>query len=140
MTKMITAGLALVGMLVSAPVQAHHAASSLGTVRLGQPAMAGSTTLQPGTYEIRLTGEHVKPLAGQSEESGQYVEFVMNGTVAAKAAAEVIAASTGAVGTSGATGGAVSRARVEMLRGNEFLRISMNKGGERFLIHLGVAN
>jgi hypothetical protein len=131
-------------MLVSAPVQAHHAASSLGSVRLAQPATVGSTTLQPGTYEIRLTGEHVKPLAGQSEESGQYVEFVMNGTVAAKAAAEVIGSSTGAVGTSGATsgatGGVASRARVEMLRGGEFLRISMNKGGERFLIHLGVAN
>jgi hypothetical protein len=127
-------------MLAAGPVQAHHAAASLGTVRITQPAKAGGTTLQPGTYEIRLTGEHLKPLPGQSEDAVQQVEFIANGTVAAKYAAEVMTGDDVPVGTSSVTsGGATTRARVEMLTGGDFMRVSATRGGERYLIHLAVA-
>ena len=140
MKRMITAGLALAVMLAAGPVQAHHAASSLGTVRITQPVMAGGTMLQPGTYEIRLTGEHMKPLPGQSEDAVQQVEFIANGTVAAKYAAEVMTGEDVPVGTSGVTsGGGTTRARVEMLTGGDFMRVSATRGGERYLIHLAVA-
>jgi hypothetical protein len=136
MKRMITAGLALAVMLTAGPVLAHHAAASLGTVRITQPAKAGGTTLQPGTYEIRLTGEHMKPLPGQSEDAVQQVEFIANGTVAAKYAAEVMTGEDVPVGTSG---GGTTRARVEMLTGGDFMRVSATRGGERYLIHLAVA-
>jgi hypothetical protein len=136
MKRMITAGLALAVMLAAGPVQAHHAAASLGSVRISQPVMAGGTTLQPGTYEIRLTGEHMKPLPGQSEDAVQQVEFIANGTVAAKYAAEVMTGEDVPVGTSG---GGTTRARVEMLSGGDFMRVSATRGGERYLIHLAVA-
>ena len=136
MKRMITAGLAVAVMVAAGPVQAHHAAASLGTVRITQPAKAGGTTLQPGTYEIRLTGEHMKPLPGQSEDAVQQVEFVANGTVAAKYAAEVMTGDDVPVGTSG---GSTTRARVEMLTGGDFMRVSATRGGERYLIHLAVA-
>jgi hypothetical protein len=136
---MITAALALV-MLIAVSVQAHHGAASLGTVRITQAVMAGGTTLQPGTYEIRLTGEHMKPLPGQSEEAVQQVEFIANGNVAAKYAAEVMTSDAVPVGTSGVTGGGgTTRARVEMLTGGDFMRVSATRGGERYLIHLAVA-
>ena len=135
MNRMITAGVALAVMLVAGPVLAHHAASSLGTVRITQPVMAGGTTLQPGTYEIRLTGEHMKPLAGQSEDAVQQVEFIANGTVAAKYAAEVLTGDDVPVGTSGGT----TRGRFDLLKGGDFARVSMSRGGEKFLIHLPVA-
>jgi hypothetical protein len=93
--------------------------------------------LQPGRYEIRLTGEHVEPLPGQSEDALQEIEFLANGTVAARYAAEVITTESVPVGTSG---GAATRARVELLKGGDFLRVSTSRGGERFLIHLPVAN
>ena len=134
MTRMITATLALVA-LIAVSVQAHHGAASLGTVRITQAVKAGGTTLQPGTYEIRLTGEHMTPLPGQSEEAVQRVEFIANGTVAAKYAAEVMGAGDVPVGTSGGT----TRARVEMLTGGDFMRVSATRGGERYLIHLAVA-
>jgi hypothetical protein len=123
-------------MLTAGPVLAHHAAASLGTVRITQPAKAGGTTLQPGTYEIRVTGEHMKPLPGQSEDAVQQVEFIANGTVAAKYAAEVMTGEDVPVGTSG---GGTTRARVEMLTGGDFMRVSATRGGERYLIHLAVA-
>ena len=144
MKRMITAVFAVAVMFIAGSVQAHHGASSLGSVRITQPVTAGGTTLQPGTYEIRLTGEHMKPLPGQSEDALQQVEFIANGTVAAKYAAEVMTGEDVPVGTSGVTsgvtsGGAPTRARVEMLTGGDFIRVSATRGGERYLIHLAVA-
>jgi hypothetical protein len=136
---MTTAALAL-GTLLSTSISAHHAPAALGTVRLTQPVMAGGKMLQAGTYEIRDTGEHATPLPGQSDEAQTYVEFVANGTVAARDIAEVMTSEAVAVGTSGATsGGTSTRARVEMLKGGDFMRVSMSRGGQRYLIHMPVA-
>jgi hypothetical protein len=139
MKRMITAALAAAVMFAAGPVQAHHAASSLGSVRVTQPVLAGGTTLQPGTYEIRLTGEHMKPLPGQSEDAVQQVEFIANGTVAAKYAAEVMTGEDVPVGTGGVTSGGTSRGRFDLLQGGDFARVSISRGGEKFLIHLPVA-
>jgi hypothetical protein len=89
--------------------------------------------LQPGKYEIRLTGEHLTPLPGQSEEAEQVVEFVKNGTVVARDAAAVVPVAETPVGTSGRSS---PRDRVERLKGDEFLRVSMYRESERFLIYL----
>ena len=136
MTRMITACFALVA-LGAGPALAHHAASMLGTVRITQSVMAGGKMLQPGTYEIRDTGEHVTPLPGQSADAQTYVEFVANGIVMARDVAELMQDQPGPVGTSGGTS---SRPRVEMLKGGDFVRVSMSRGAERLLIHLPVAH
>ncbi len=137
MTRIITAALGL-GMLVATGTAsyAHHAPSVLGTVRISEPVMAGGSLLAPGTYEVRLTGEHVAPLPGQSDDAVQGIEFVSNGKVVAHDAAEVIPAENVPVGTSGgaATG------RFDVLKGGDFGRVSISRGGERYLIHLPVAN
>ena len=139
MTRMITACLALV-VLAAGPALAHHTASSLGTVRITQPVMAGGKMLQPGTYEIRDTGEHATPLPGQSPDAQTYVEFVANGMVMARDIAELMPGQAAPVGTSGGTsGGSSARPRVELLKGGDFMRVSTTHGGERYLIHLPVA-
>jgi hypothetical protein len=128
-------------MLAAGPVLAHHAPSTLGTVRITQAVKAGGTMLQPGTYEIRDTGEHATPLPGQSEDAQTRIEFVANGMVVARDIAELMPAQPAPVGTSGATSGASSaRPRVEMLKGGDFMRVSASHGGERYLIHLPVAH
>ena len=129
----ITLSVALACALAAASASAHHPTVELGTVRITQPVVAGGTVLQPGTYEIRDTGEHVTPLPGQSAEAQTHVEFVQNGKVVARDVAEVMTAAPGAVGTSGA---ANTRLRFERLRGDEFMRISAYHSGERLLIHL----
>lgn len=139
MTRMITACFALVA-LGAGPALAHHSAAMLGTVRIAQPVMAGGKMLQPGTYEIRDTGEHVTPLPGQSTDAQTYVEFVANGMVMARDVAELMQDQPGPVGTSGGTSaGTSSRPRVEMLKGGDFMRVSMSRGAERLLIHLPVS-
>jgi hypothetical protein len=124
-------------LLAVAPALAHHGPSVLGTVRITQPVMAGGQILEPGTYEMRLTGEHVDPLPGQSADAEQAVEFVKDGRVMARDVAEVMPGPTGAVGTSG---GASSHARVERLKADDFIRVSMNREGERYLIYLPMAS
>ena len=90
MTRMITAAVSRSWRCAAAPALAHHAPSVLGTVRITQPVMAGGKMLQPGTYEIRDTGEHATPLPGQSADAQTYVEFVANGTVVARDIAELM--------------------------------------------------
>ena len=136
MTKAATLGIALMCALAAGPAFAHHGPSVLGNVQISDAVLIGDTTLHAGRYELRLTGEHLTPLPGQSEESEQVVEFVKDGIVVAKDAAEVLPAAATPVGTSGRQN---ALARVERLKGDEFLRISMTKDGERFLIHLPLA-
>ena len=127
--------LACACVLVADTAFAHHGPAALGTVRLTQPVMVGGTVLQPGTYEVRDTGEHTMPLPGQSEDAQTRIEFVKSGSVVARDVAEVMTPEGGAVGTSGGTG----RLKVETLRGGDFIRVSTTRNGERLLIHLAVA-
>jgi len=131
MTKTIV--LTFLAVFAAATAFAHHAPGSLGTVRIAEPVMAGGMPLQPGVYEIRDTGEHPDVLPGQSPDSRTKIEFVAGGKVVASDGAELMDASTTVAGTSG---GSASRPRVEHLKGDEFLRISTTRDGERYLIYL----
>ena len=135
MTKTTLVSLVLGWVLSAGPAFAHHGPSSLGSIRLTHAVQVGGTTLQPGMYEVRLTGEHMPPLPGQSEDAVQGVEIVQNGQVVAKDAATVMPESHAAVGTSGGQ----ARGRVEMLKGGDFVRASFSNGTERFLLHFAVA-
>ena len=134
MARAITVALGC--LLAVAPTMAHHGPSVLGTVRITQPVMAGGQILEPGTYEMRLTGEHVDPRPGQSADAEQMVEFVKDGRVMARDVAQVMPGPTSAVGTSG---GASSPARVERLKADDFVRVSVNREGERYLVYLPMA-
>jgi hypothetical protein len=117
---------------------AQSASMTLGTVRITQPVRAHDQPLAPGTYEVRLTDESLPPNPGQSPDAMRVVEFVKDGQVIARDAAEVMAAEGSVVGTAGGAGS--SKPRVEMLKGGEFLRVSAMRDGMRYLIHLPVAN
>lgn len=134
MTRTTTFAVTIAGMLAVTVVSAHHAPGSLGTVRIAEPVMAGGTTLEPGVYEIRDTGEHRTALPGQSAESMVWVEFIANGKVVARDGAEILSASDQTVGTAGRTSPA--RPRVDRLKDNEFVRISTYRDGSRYLIYL----
>ena len=137
MTGIITAALGLAMLVATATASyAHHAPSVLGSVRISQPVMAGGSLLPPGTYEVRLTGEHVAPLPGQSDDAVQGIEFIANGQVVARDAAEVVPAENAPVGTSGGA----TTGRFDLLKGGDFARVSISRDGERYLIHLPVAH
>ena len=101
---------------------AQSASMTLGTVRITQPVLAHGQPLAPGTYDVRLTDESLPPNHGQSPNAVRVVEFVRDGHVIARDAAEVMTAEGSVGGTAGGAGS--SKPRVEM----------------RYLIHLPVAN
>jgi hypothetical protein len=110
-------------------------ADVLATVRITTPVLANGTLLPAGTYEIRLTQERPIPHPGQSRDAQQRVEFVADGKVIAREVAEVLQDDDlPAVGASSLP--VRDGIRVDMLKGGEFLRISVKRARERFLIYL----
>jgi hypothetical protein len=111
--------------------------ATLATVRLTQTVMANGYPLAAGLYELRLTNEHPTPLPGQSAEAERWVEFVANGSIVAREAAVVLRdddlPSEGASSVPARDG-----TRVELLKGGEFVRISVRRGAARYLVYLPV--
>jgi hypothetical protein len=106
-------------------------------VTITESVMASGQPLAPGTYEIWITEERPDTGAGAPSANQRVVEFAQNDKVVAREIAEVFPRNTGrrdTVGTSGST--APASARVEKLRGGEFVRVSVNDAEGRFLIHL----
>jgi len=109
--------------------------ASLGTVRLPQAVKADAQSLGAGSYTVRLTGQSLQPALGESPEREQWVEFVQNGRVVGKAVATVVPPDqVREVGK--AEPPKQGQARVELLKGNEYLRVWLNKDGTSYLIHM----
>jgi hypothetical protein len=132
--NLIRVAIILLGAMVA--TAAYAASVMLGTVNITQPVLAEGMPLPPGTYDVRLTDEFLPPNPGQSPDAEQVVEFVKDGMVVARGAAEVLPMS-GAVGTSGAAS-ASSKLRVEKLKEDDFIRISTVRDGKRYLIYLPI--
>ena len=118
----------------NASVFAHHTmpGRTHPTVQITQQVMVDGKPLPAGTYEIWVTNERPDVGAGTTANGQRYVELAQNGQVVARTIAEVFPRrASEAVGTSGGA----TRARVEMLRGNEFLRVSFNDADGRYLLH-----
>lgn len=116
--------------------QTRPANSSLGSVTLNHKVKADGQPLAAGTYTVRLTDEAPpKPGVGQTAEAERYVEFVRGGKVVAKEVATVISdadVKTVVKGPAPARGGV----RVDMLKGNDYVRVWINRGGTNYLINL----
>ena len=112
-------------------------ANVLATVRIGIAVAAGGTLLSPATYQLRLTGEHPDPPVGQPRNAQEWIEFSKDGNVVAREAAEILydddLTPLGASSQRARPG-----TRVEMLKGGEFLRISVKRERDRYLIYLPV--
>ena len=108
----------------------------LATVRITHAVMAGGTPLPAGTYEVRLAGVGPPPLVGQSRDA-QPGWSSSPSTSSSPRRPEVLHDDD--VTPLGASSMPVRRGtRVEMLKGGEFLRVSVKREGERYLVHLPV--
>jgi hypothetical protein len=111
------------------------AGASLGTVTLKTAVMADGQRLAAGTYQVRLTGDSPKPGVGQSAESERYVEFVRSGKVVGREVATIVPQAEIAQVADGprpAAGGA----RVELLKGDDYVRVWINRSGMHYILHL----
>lgn len=135
----VLATLAAVAVLGLLPARLHaQAAQSLGSVTLSKKVMANGQPLAAGTYTVRIANDSVSSVVGQSPDAEKWVEFVQGGQVKGKELATVVTgpdAKTVLKGKAPAAGSA----RVDMLKGADYVRVWINKGGSTYLIHLTLA-
>ena len=127
--------MSLVTPIASVSAQSKPANTSLGSVTLNHKVTADGQPLAAGTYQVRLSTDEPKPAVGQSPESERYVEFLKAGKVVGREVATVVSdadAKTIAKGPQPAKGGS----RVDMLKGNDYVRVWINRGGNNYIIHL----
>ncbi len=143
----------LAGTLMAGPAFAQHKAPNtqpttdgtpaaptgelaLGSVRLTKSATADGKPLPAGTYMVRLTADEAKPDArGASENIERWVEFVQKGAVKGREVVSIVpqAEVKNVVKDAPPPAGG---SRVQLLKGNDYLRVWINKGGNHYLIHL----
>ncbi len=137
MKRIVLVG-ALVGAFAASAAFAQSGMSSntaLGTVHIAKKVMADGKPLPAGTYQVRLTADEAKPATGQSPSAERYVEFVKGGKVAGREVATVVSAED--IGT-------IAKGRkpkpnssvVEMLKGGDYWRVWINKGGTNYIINM----
>jgi hypothetical protein len=154
-TQCILVGI-LAGMLTAAPAFAQHTAPNtqppqaseptaptgelvLGTARLPQSVTADGKPLAAGTYQVKLTPQEAGPNAvGISENLERWVEFIQGGTVKGREVASIVPAAEIKLVAKDAPP-PVNGVKVQVLKGNDYLRVWFNKGGNHVLVNLPVA-
>ncbi|MGE0451258.1 MAG: hypothetical protein AB7Q29_16925 [Vicinamibacterales bacterium] len=108
-------------------------------MRIPVRVMADGQALAPGTYRVRLTGEHAKDeVAGQTAELERWVEFVQGSEVKGRALAPVVPSSTVQEVAETAPPGR-GNVRAERLRDDNYYRLWFNHGGDQILVYLEIA-
>jgi hypothetical protein len=112
--------------------------ASLATIKLPQAVLADGKPLAAGTYDVVVTSEIVAPAPGETEGAERWVAFVTNGATAGREVATIVADAEIANVAEGPRPGP-NTARVDVLKGGEFVRVWINRHGLNYLIHLSIA-
>jgi hypothetical protein len=108
----------------------------LGTVHLPKAMTADGKPLPAGTYQVRLTAQESRPDAkGASENLERWVEFLQGGTVKGREVVSIVPQAEVKNVVKDAPPRAGGAPKVQMLRGNEYVRVWFNKGGNHYLIY-----
>ena len=109
---------------------------ALGSVRIPRAVTADGKPLPAGSYTVRVTAQEAKPEAvGTTEALERWAEFVRGGQVRGREVVSIVPASESKMVVQDAPPRA-GTAKVQMLRGNDYLRVWFNRGGHHYLIHL----
>jgi hypothetical protein len=110
----------------------------LGTVTLPRPVKIEGKSLAAGSYQVRLTADTPPPVVGQSPDGARYVEFLKAGQVVARDVATVVP-NADIVEVGKAPKPPTGTIKVQLLKGNDYLRVWINRAGNNYLIHLPTA-
>jgi hypothetical protein len=135
---LVAGALAMAGGDVGHAVTQQASSQSLGRVRIIRAVTADGKPLPAGTYEVRLTAEQAKPdVVGQDPSLERWVEFVQAGQVRGREVVTIVPeAEIGQVAEGRPPRAGASK--VEVLKGDDYLRVWINRGGTHYLIHLPV--
>ena len=135
----LVAAIGAAGVSAQQSSRATAAGASLGSVTLAKKVMADGKPLAAGTYTVRLTNDEPKPGVGQTPGGEKYVEFVRGGKVAGREVATVVTAEDIAKIAKGKRPRPNS-ASVEMLKGGDYYRVWINKGGTNYIINMPISS
>ncbi len=109
---------------------------ALGSVHLARSVKADGKVLSAGTYQVRLTGQDATPDAkGQTAALERWVEFVQKGQVKGREVVTIVPQSEiGQVQKDAPP--AANASKVEMLKGGDYWRVWINRGGNNYIIHM----
>ena len=109
---------------------------ALGTIELPRGVLANGQALPPGAYSLHLTSQTASPeTTGALAELERWVEFRQGGAVMGRELASIVPA-TEIDDVAGSAPPASGSSRVEVLRGNDYVRVWINRDGTHYLIHL----
>ena len=122
----------------AAGAQAASGTTNLGSVRIPRAVKANGENLPAGTYTVRITEATASPAAaGQTPQLERWAEFLQNGKVVGREVVTVVPAADikqVAEMTPPPAGGS----RTELLKGGDYLRLWVNRGGNHYLIHFNI--
>ena len=108
----------------------------LGNVRLPKGLKADGKELPAGMYQVRLTASEAKPDAkGSSEVLERWVEFTQKGEVKGREVVSIVPNDEIKLVQKDAPPGA-NGAKVETLKGGDYVRVWINRAGNYYLVHL----
>ena len=112
---------------------------ALGSVHVPKSVKADGKALGAGTYQVRLTGQTAAPDAkGQTASLERWVEFVQGGQVKGREVVTIVPQSQIDKVQKDAPPRA-NGSKVELLKGGDYYRVWINRGGNHYLIHLPAA-
>ncbi len=124
-------------LAVPASALAQSGGQWLGTVQLSRDVMANGQRLAAGTYLVRQIDLPVRAVVGQTVTQSRWVEFVQDGEVKGRELATVLTGPQVQPVLNPTTPmPAVGRARVDLLKDKEHMRVWINRGGTHYLVHL----
>ena len=108
-------------------------------LKVSSPATgADGKALSPGVYQVRLTAQTASPDAkGQTKQLERWVEFVQKGQVKGREVVTIVPQSEIDKVQKDAPPPA-NGSKVETLKGGDYVRLWINKGGNHYLVHFPV--
>ena len=129
---------AFTGVAAAQQGQVPTTETALGSVRIPRSVKADGKDLKAGTYQVRLTAQDAQP-AVPGIKMERWVEFVQGGKVAGREVASIITADEVKDTQPGPDlPGRQPRAgaRVDTLKGGDYIRVWITRNGVQYLIHL----
>ena len=110
----------------------------LGSVRIPKGVKADGKPLPAGTYQVRLTPQTASPDAkGQTATLERWAEFVQGGQVKGREVVTIIPQADIAKVQKDAPP-RPNGSKVETLKGGDYMRVWINRGGNHYLLHFAV--
>jgi len=108
----------------------------LGSVHLTKATTADGKPLAAGVYQVKLTAQEAKPDAkGASENTERWVEFLQKGAVKGREVVSIVPQNEVKNVVKDSPPAANGMPKVQTLKGNDYMRVWFNKGGNHYLIY-----